>query len=128
MNVLNLFGRNSNVQINGKTYIGNNITMKNGVVIVDGVEQGDFSDEKKIEIKVLSNVESIESKESITIRGNLTAKNVVAGTSLNCDNIQGDVRAGTSVNCDDITGNASAGTTINCDDIKGNATANRINR
>lgn len=127
MKFLKMLGNNSNVNINGKSYSGNNITVQNSVVFVDGVEQGDFGDDKKVVIKIMSNVDSIESKESITIQGSVKAGEIITGTSFNADNVIGNVKAGSSVNCDDIKGNVYAGTTINCDRISGNASANRIN-
>lgn len=126
-NALNIFGNNSNISINNKTYTGNNIVINDDGIYVDGVLQGESDDKKKVEIKIISNVERIESKESITIIGNVNARDVVAGTSVNCDDISGNVRAGTSVNCDDVRGDVTAGTTVNCDKITGNANASRIN-
>lgn len=127
MKSLRFFGKNSNININGKAFIGNNVSIINNQVYIDGVLQGDVDDTKKVEITVLSNVDRIESDESINIKGKLNAKEVVAGTNVNCDNIVGNVSAGTNVNCDDIKGDVSAGTSINCDKVTGNATASRIN-
>lgn len=124
---MNIFGNNGKITVNGKTYTGNNISINNNQVIIDGVVQGDLEEDKKIEIKILCNVEKIVSNESIHIKGNVNG-NIEAGTSVNCDDIKGNARAGTSINCDDIGGDAIANTSINCDDIKGNATANKINR
>lgn len=127
MKSLRFFGKNSNININGKTFIGNNVSINNNQVYIDGVLQGDIDDSKKVEITVLSDVDRIESDESITIKGKLNAKEVIARTSVNCDNIIGNVSAGTSVNCDDIKGNVTAGSSVNCDKVTGNATASRIN-
>lgn len=124
MVVIKLFGKNSKVKINGKTYIGNNIVVDGNSVIVDGVKQED-SFEGKIEVKVLCNVKKIISDKSININGDIHG-NVEAKTNINCNDISGDVKAGTSINCDDIDGDATA-TTINCDDVSGDITANMIN-
>jgi hypothetical protein len=121
-----IFGKNGQTVINGKRYTGNNISIIDGQVIVDGVVQGEVG-ERKIEIQVLCNVDQIFSEESITINGNVTG-DIEAKMSVNCDNVTGNVSAGMSVNCDDVGGNVSAGMTVNCDDIRGNATANKINR
>lgn len=47
---MNFFGFKSNntVSINGKTYVGNNVTMRGNKVYVDGVEQ--HKDDKVIDI------------------------------------------------------------------------------
>lgn len=123
---MNIFGNNGKITVNGRTYSGNNITINNNQVIIDGVVQGDL-DDKKIEVTILCNVDRITSDESIHIKGNVNG-NVESGTSVNCDKIIGSVTAGTSVNCDDIHGDAKAGSSINCENIKGDATAKKINR
>lgn len=124
---MKMFGRNSQISINGKTYTGNNITINNDKVIIDGVVQDNTSNSSKLEIQILCNVDRIVSENSIYVLGDVNG-DVEAGSSVSCDNIQGDVSAGSSVNCDDIVGSAVAGTSINCDTIKGNAKANRINQ
>lgn len=121
---MNIFGRNSKITINGKSYSGNNITINDGVVIVDGVTQDDYQKEK-IELTILCNVEKIISDQSIHIKGNVVG-DLVAKTSINCNDVKGSVTAGTSVNCNDIEGDARAGTSINCNDIKGDAKAVKI--
>lgn len=123
---MNIFGRGSQVIINGKKYSGNNISINNGTVCVDGVFEDDLS-ESKITVIIQDKVDSISSDESITIKGNATASQISAGSSINCDNIYGNIKAGTSVNCDDIEGNVEAGTSINCDKIAGDARAKTIN-
>jgi len=137
---MKFFGKNSKIEINGKTYVGKTITYLDGQVVVDGKVQGEVEKEK-VTIQVLANVERIESDEAINIVGNVTG-NVYTKKNVNCKNIEGDVtaggnvnaddicgrtQAGGNVNCDDITGDAQAGGTINCDDIGGNATAMKIN-
>ncbi|AEW47077.1 hypothetical protein BCP78_0070 [Bacillus phage BCP78] len=124
--MFNFFGKNSGININGKSYSGNNIIVNNGQVIVDGVVQDGTLDEK-VTIVVESGVERITSDESIHIQGDVTG-NVESSTSVNCNNVTGNVKAGTSVNCNNIGGNAVSGTSINCNNIKGNATAKVINR
>lgn len=123
---MRIFGKNSKVVINEKTYTGDSIIVNNNEVIVDGVRQNGI-DDRRIKVQILCNVDKIISDESIYINGNVEG-NVEAGTSVNCDDIKGNVEAGTSINCDNIYGDASAGTSINCDVIKGNATVNTIIR
>ncbi|ALA13070.1 hypothetical protein TSARBOMBA_231 [Bacillus phage TsarBomba] len=124
--MFNFFGKNSGININGKSYSGNNIIFKNGQVIVDGVVQDGTLDEK-VKIVVESGVERITCSEPVHIEGDVTG-NIIAQSSVNCNNVTGNVRAGTSVNCNNVGGNAVSGTSINCNNIKGNATAKVINR
>lgn len=124
---MNFFGRNSQIQVNGKNYTGGNISIVGDNVYIDGVLHDSFDGTKKTEITVLCNVDKITSEESINIKGNVTG-DVLASGNVNCDDIDGNVTADGNVNCDDIGGNARAGGTINCDDIGGNATAKIINK
>lgn len=119
MSLINFFSksRSGNVNINGKTYKGGNISVQDGVVYVDGVRQDGLED-KKIEIVVKCGVDTISSDESINIRGNVNGA-VLAKGSVSCDDIEGDVSAGGSVNCDDIGGNVTAGGSISADVIRG---------
>lgn len=123
---MNIFGRNSKVTINGKTYEGSHISMQGNNVYVDG-KLADGVDEKRVEITILCNVDEITSDESIHIKGNVTG-NVSAKASVSCDAVFGDVHGGASVNCDDVHGNVTAGTAVNCDNVKGSVKANIVNR
>lgn len=123
--MMKFFGRNSSITINGQTYVGNNITMEDGKVIVDGVEQESHYKEP-ITLYVNCNVDKIIIEESIRVNGDIHG-NVIAKNSVNCDKVVGDVSAGNAINCDDIQGNAQANV-INCDDIHGDAKAKIINR
>lgn len=113
-----IFGNKSVSVINGKRYVGNNITMHNGIVTVDGVVQNDNNNlnNKTILIEINCNVDKIECDESIVINGDV-AGNINAGKNVSCDNVVGNVSAGTNVSCDDVRGNVSAGFNINCDRI-----------
>ncbi|UUV46557.1 hypothetical protein [Bacillus phage vB_BanS-Thrax3] len=122
---MKFFGRNSSITINGQTYVGNNITMDNGKVIVDGVEQ-DVIHKEPIQLTVNCNVEKIFVEESISVHGDIHG-DVVAKNSINCMDVIGDANAGFSINCSDIKGNAEANA-INCSDIYGDAKAKIINR
>ncbi|QPK89854.1 hypothetical protein IEN91_05295 [Bacillus velezensis] len=124
---MKFIGKNSMLQINGKSYSGNNITVVNNQVYIDGELVDDLNKEKKIEVTVLNNVDKIISDQSINIKGNITGT-IEARLNINCGKVNGDVAAGNNVNCDDISGNATAGNNINCDEIGGNAVANKINK
>lgn len=104
------------ISINGKTYRGNSISIVDGVVKIDGVEQGERLPSTKIELT--GDVQSLQTDQSVEVkRGNVGA--IKAGGSVNCNDIKGSVTAGGSVNCDDVGGNVIAGGSVNCDDVAG---------
>ncbi len=96
----------SSITIDGKTFSGNNVSIINGVVTIDGVAQ-DGKLEGKVELHITGVLDSLETDASVNMKGE----------------IKGDVSAGGSVNCDDVGGNVSAGGSVNCDDVDGNVTA-----
>lgn len=123
---MNIFGRNSKIMINGKSYSGNNITINDGVVIVDGeVQEG--THKQPMILVIECNVDKIVSSESIHITGDVHG-NIEAEVNVDCDDVYGNVKAKMNANCDNVTGNVDAGMTINCDDIYGDAKASIINR
>lgn len=77
----------SSVTINGKTYIGNNIIVSNGKIMVDG--KNVTSDDKVINITVNGNIDSlkVDTCNKLEIIGNVTNVNTVSGDI----NINGDV-------------------------------------
>jgi len=115
------------VTINGVDIVGGqNITIRNGTVVVDGNEvQGDFVG--KMELRILEGtIENLTTDRSVTALG--ISGNVAAGGSVNCDSIGGSVTAGGSVNCDDVSGDVRAGGSVNCDDVGGSVAAAIIKR
>lgn len=112
------------IQINGKTYRGNSVTIINGKVIVDGVVQGseDLSKEQVINIDATGFRGHLSVDGNVNVNGNIDGQ-IKAQGSVSCNNVYGDVNAGGSVNCDDIKGDVVAGGSINCDDIIGHAKA-----
>lgn len=78
------------VTINGKSYSGNNITVSNGTVIIDGVVQDGEHLGYNIQIDIIGNVGEIE-----TSSGNVTVSGDVSDVSTS----SGDVK------CGDVTGN-----------------------
>jgi hypothetical protein len=120
------------VTISGKTYSGNNISIINGVVTIDGkiVEDCDLP-ENVFKIKIEGSVENIFTDKSVEC--NMVSGNITAGGSVACDSIKGYVESVGSVNCEDIGGDANSGGSINCSTINGDAVAggsinaNRIN-
>lgn len=95
------------VNINGKIYNGNNITIRNSKITIDGVEQKDDSAKGAVEIRVLEG----------------TIGQLDTDLSVNCNNVANGVNAGGSVNCEDVLGNVSAGGSVNCENVSGTVTA-----
>lgn len=105
------------ISINGKTYRGNNITMKNGKVIIDGKEQVDGSKSPELYITILEgSIDKVKSDSSIEIIGNI-AGDADAGSSLTCGQVGGNVNAGSSVKCDNVVGSVDAGSSVTCGDV-----------
>lgn len=100
--------------INGVSISGNNIVIRNGKVIVDGVEvDGAASGNGEIKIVVVEGViNKLDSDRSVNC-GDVNG-DVNAGGSVNCGNVGGKVNAGGSVNCDRVGGNISAGGSVIC--------------
>lgn len=139
LDLLQIKGSNaSNIVINGKSYnvTGNNITISNGKVIVDGIEIADESNSKKIEVIINGDVGSVECAGNVHVNGNsLDIKagyNVeVGGDCLDIDcggnvKIQGkvrDVNCGGNVTCGDVSGSISCGGNVNCGKVEGDIDA-----
>jgi len=111
----------SQITINGSTYYGNNIVIKNNKIIVDGANV--TPDSKEINITVNGDVNNLEvdSCNKISITGNVNkfsggsgdveCHDIINGVTtgsgdIKCNNINGDVRTGSGdVECDStITG------------------------
>ena len=65
---------------------------------------------------------SVEIWGNVCVDGNLNG-NLLAGGSVECEDIAGNVKAGGYVSCGDITGNAAASGYIECGDVEGNVKA-----
>lgn len=95
------------ININGKTYQGNSLSVINGHVFIDGKDV----DDKDLPKTILQ----------IEVKGDLVS--LQTNASVNCGNVNGNVDAGGSVNCDKVTGDITAGGSVNCDDVGGNVVA-----
>lgn len=98
------------IQINGKTYVGNNIQISNNKVIIDGVVQ-ESGASGVVEVNVTGDIGSLKVTGSATVNGNVKGS-VDAGGSVKCGNVSGDVDAGGSVNCGSVGGDVDAGGSI----------------
>lgn len=92
--------------INGVTFTGNTVQIRNGEVIIDGQKQ-DGSLSGVFEVRVIEG--AIHRLET--------------DASVNCGPVTGGISAGGSVNCDSVSGSVSAGGSVNCDRVGGSVTA-----
>lgn len=83
----------SRITHNGKTYVGNSISIVNNVVYVDGKKvEGD--DSKEINITVEGNIESLSVEAMVNtmeVKGDVTNLKTVSGY-INCRNVKGDIQ------------------------------------
>ncbi len=101
----------SSVTINGRTYVGNSVSVVNGTVIIDGVAQGGDKLSGVVEVRILEGeVRDLRSDASITC-GNVNG-NVNAGGSVVCNGVGGSVNAGGSVRAGSIGGSVMAGGSV----------------
>lgn len=112
------------ININGKSYTGNNITISNNKVMIDGVAINETPDKNGIlKVVIEGNLNSVTSDCAVEVHGNVEG-NVKAG--MNADilgNVGEDVKAGMNVTCKDVQGNVDAKMNVTCKKICGNADA-----
>jgi len=90
--------------INGKRFVGNNITIRNGKVVIDGKAQ-DGEMKGVVEVRVIEGVLGrVECDASVTC-GEVWG-NVAAGASVTGENVGGSIQAGGSVTAGDRAGGA----------------------
>lgn len=95
--------------INGKTYEGNNVSIIDNVVTVDGVVL-DNKDSKLATLKIEGNIVSLKTDLSVHVTGDVGS--VVAGGSVHSGNVGGNVQSGGSVHCEGVRGGVQAGGNI----------------
>ena len=105
-------GRNpmGTFNISGRTFRGNNISITNDRIVIDGKDVTDQYDIRPVgilEIRVLEG----------TI-GSLTADG-----SVSCNDVTGDVSAGGSVKSGDVQGSVNAGGSVKCGAVGGSINA-----
>lgn len=111
------------VTINGMTFEGDSIHVRNNKVFVDGREI-DVGEVKKnrIDVHILSGEVG-----DIRADGDIYAQNVKgdadAGGSIECKDVGGSVDAGGSVNCGNVSGDVDAGGSVNCGNVGGDIDA-----
>jgi hypothetical protein len=96
--------------INGMTITGgNNISIVNGRIIVDGKDQ--TPDAKSIKIEILGDVQNldVDHSDSISIEGNVGKIKSGSG-DITCNNIMGDAQTGSGdIKCSEIKGDVQTG-------------------
>ena len=98
------YGESSKVVVNGKSYVGNTVSVVNGCVIVDGVQQEGTLPER-IQIQVYGNVDQLETQAGdVTVAGTVGSLTTTAG-DVSCDNIGGNVSTTAGdINCGNVSG------------------------
>lgn len=114
------------VIVNGKKYSGNNVSIINDKVYIDGKLMTDDESSKSTKIEIT--IEAGTTINKIEVDGDLEVKGSISGDvsaqgSVKCNDIGGNDSSGGSITCDDIGGNANAGGSVKCDDISGNVNA-----
>ena len=95
------------VKINGKTYKGNNVSMINNKIFIDGKEVTDTDDDSKvINIKIEGNIETlnIDTCDKLDVIGECGIINSKNGNVVINGNVSGDV---TNKNGNIVCGNVS---------------------
>lgn len=111
-----------NGTVNGKTYRGQNVSIINDEVFVDG-QRVEGSDEGRIvRVVIEGDVSLVECDASVEVRGNVEG-DVRAGGSVNCKAVGGDVHATSNVNCKAVVGSVRAGGNVNCKAVGGSVHA-----
>jgi hypothetical protein len=103
------------ITINGTTIttVGscNNVTIRNGKIIVDGKTIDGISNTS--EVKIIGNVAKLEVTGSVEVQGDVQG-NIDCGGSVNCGNVGGSVDCGGSCNAGDVSGDIDAGGSVHC--------------
>ncbi len=98
------------ITIDGRTFAGNSVSIINGVVTVDGVQQ-DGTLTGEVRLKIEGTLDSLTTDASVDMTGRING-NVEAGGSVRCDDVGGSINAGGSIRCDDVGGSINAGGSV----------------
>lgn len=105
----------STVSVNGKTIrvSGNNVTVINDKIIVDGKVLNESMDSKNITVIVEGNCNKLDACGDVEIRGNCGS--VDCSGSCHIDgSVEGNVDASGSVTCGNVGGNIDASGSVRC--------------
>jgi hypothetical protein len=105
MNIFRGMNSNSTVSINGQTYSGNNVSIINGNVVIDGNKQDQVL-EGPISVVVNGNVDRVETTSGdVDVTGSTGTVSTMSGSVTCGGNISGDVSTMSgSVRCDGSIG------------------------
>jgi len=110
------------IEINGRVYQGNNLSMIGGKILIDGVDVTDENDSKEINVTIYGNLENLEvgHANKIEVVGNVhkvhssSGKIEVKGVSGNVSTLSG------SISSADIVGNVdTVSGSVKCGNIEG---------
>jgi len=93
------------ININGKSYSGNNVTIKNNKIYIDGVNQTPVND-KVINITVDGNISKldVDECEQIIVHGDCSKVSTMSG-DVKCGNVTGNVKTMSGdVECGNVGG------------------------
>lgn len=110
------------ITINGTTYTGNNISVIDNQVIIDGVLQDSEPLKGIVKLVVNGDIRSLNSDRDLEIHGNVLGDASAVG-SITCRDVTGHIEAGGSVNCGNVGGGVAAGGTVNCRNVTGDVDA-----
>jgi hypothetical protein len=100
----------ASVTINGRSYSGNSITIRNNHVTIDGVVQ-DEALKGVVEVRIVEGILGhLETDASVTCGD--VREGVMAGGSVSCKAVTGTVQAGGSVSCGPVSGSIMAGGSV----------------
>jgi len=109
MKQVNITSCNDNVTINGVSYRGKNVSVSNGKVVIDGVEQGDETQSKNIVITVKGDVGSVESPDgTIIVHGDVKGNVNATNGDIEAENVGGSVTTTNGdVECWEVAGDVN---------------------
>jgi hypothetical protein len=110
------------ITINGKTYSGNNLTISNNKIIIDGVEINGMEEAKEINVVITGNINSINLGAAKSFIVNGTVGDISTGSGdVTCENVTGSVNtASGDVDCKNIGGNVKTSSgDVNAETING---------
>lgn len=106
--------------INGVAYAGNDLTIIDNKVFIDGVAK-DQSVNGVVKVVIEGQLANVRSDASIQCGD--VGGDVSAGSSVSAGDVQGDVSAGSSVTCRNVGGDVSAGSSVAAGDVVGDISA-----
>ena len=115
-----IFGKNkinsySTVSVNGKTIrvSGNNISIINDKILVDGKPLNEAMDAKNITVIVEGNCNKLEAAGHVEIKGNCGSVDCSGSCTVHGD-VTGNVDASGSVTCGNVGGDIDASGSVRC--------------